>query len=494
KTLTSRPHSSVQDNFCGRLSQKFNLEAGSYTWRYRRDDRLRIFINGVMDVDAWSANTSYVEEPMTIPADGEYEIIILFVDTGSNALLEVALKDNGLQDAGDCNWQQSETAVEGVTPRSGGKMWVDSPQGNYNNDTYCILRLRGVVNLSTATRPRVEFWDQYALQITTDTAWFAVREQGTADWYAQEIHRGGVTNYTWTKQEVRLDLFDGINATNGTSVNDLNFSGKKVEIAFILEADAAVNAPGWWIDDFRVYEKTYKMYYLGFTDDVEGPVEWVSEGAWAKDGTRKNSGSSAWHDSPGGNYTANTNSSLVLNGLLDLRGSTVIDPEIAFWHSYNLQSADQILVEASTDEGGIWTPLKTALTDTTNYLIQGSDSIPASDFKLVTVPLGMSGQDYKGQLVMIRFRILTDGSNHADGWWIDDIQFRNKPIFSPILPDWCTGFETTNEDWTMEGSWGLTSSASTGKASYGGAQSMTDSPGSNYGNNTNSSLELNRPI
>lgn len=495
KTLLDKGNSGLgQSDFCARFSQKFNLKAGTYNWHYRKDNYLRIYINGVMDVDAWGGGTSYVDEPMTIPADGEYEIIILFVDTGSNALLEVALQDNGLQDAGDCDWQQVEGTSETVTPRSGGKMWSDSPGRNYYNDTYCILRLRGVVNLATATRPRVEFWDQYALQITTDTAWFAVREEGTTDWFAQEIHRGGVTNYTWTKQEVRLDLFDGVNATSGAPVNDLNFAGKKVEIAFILEADASVNAAGWWIDDFRVFEKTYKLYYLGYTDDVEGPVDWVSEGQWAKDGTRTNSGANAWHDSPGGNYASNTNSSLVLNGLLDLRGPTVVDPELAFWHSYALATADQILVEASIDEGSTWTPLKTSLTDTTNYLIQGSASLPATDFNLVTVPLGMSGQDYKGQLVMLRFRILTDGSTNADGWWIDDIQFRNKPVYTPVFPDWCEGFEGTNEDWTMEGSWAPTGSATNGRASYSGTRSMTDSPGSNYSGNVNSSLELNRSV
>ncbi len=498
KTVSNAPHPNVSADFCGRLSKKFTLKAGNYTWKYKNDNSLKIHVNGASPmVNATSVNSSYVTTAWTVPADGEYDIAIVFVDTTGNAVLEVALLDGGLQDAGECDWQQIPNAnqptddLPSLPSHSGSAFWSDSPTRNYYNDTYCILRLRGVLNLVSATRPRVEWWDKYDLAVTTDTAWFAIREQGTSDWMMQEIHRGGVSNYTWTRQEIRLDLFDGINGTSSAPVSDLDFRGKKVEVAFIMQADSATNDKGWSVDSFRVFEKTYQYFYMGYDDDAESTTtDWVTEGTWGKDTARANSGSSSWHDSPGANYASNVNSSLTLNGLLDLRGPEVLDPEIYFWHSYNLAATtDRIFVEASENEGETWVALKTSPSDATDYLEQAT-SIPATDFTAVSIPLDITGQNFIGKTIMIRFRIQTDASTNAGGWWIDDIQFRNKPVLAVIVPDYCETFEgsSASSDWTPEGSWGLSTTA------YAGTKSMADSPAGSYSNNANSSLVLNRPV
>lgn len=492
KNLSSKGHASLDGsaNFCGRFSQKFNLKAGNYTWDYKADDYVRVHVGTSTVINKWTAGVGNGTAAWTVPADGEYQVTIVFVDLSSNAELNVALKNNGLQDEGECDWRQVVSDDLVSSSYAGSEFWSDSPPGPYSASSTCILRLRGVINLESATSPRVEWWDVYDLNLTTDTAWFAVREAGTSDWYQQEIHRANVANSDWTRQEVRLDQFDGIRQSDGTPVNDVNFSGKRVEVAFILETDAANQDKGWAIDGFRVFEKTYQMYYLGFGDDVEGSeVHWISEGTWAKHNGRTNSGTNAWHDSPAGTYQASSNNSLTLNGMLDLTGAGVFEPEIYFWHSYNLQATDDIFVEASEDEGETWVSLKTSPADTTNYLERGPVSLPATDFVAASVPLGMTGQDFIGKKIIIRFRIAADGASHGDGWWIDDIEFRNKPTSVPIIPNWCETFEGTTGDWTLEGSWGLTTTAD-----YEGFQSITDSPSGNYSNNTNSSLLLNRPI
>ena len=153
---------------------------------------------------------------------------------------------------------------------------------------------------------------------------------------------------------------------------------------------------------FYVFTTGLKMSI--FEDDVEGGAGgWTAEGDWAISDEASNSPSHAWSDSPGGDYGASVDASLI-SPVLDL--TSAAGPELSFFHTYELESGyDYGYLEATTD-GVAWSTLAT---------FNGSQP----DWAEVSVDMSA----YAGfPSVQIRFRIETDSIVHEDGWHVDDIQ------------------------------------------------------------------------
>jgi hypothetical protein len=535
-TANSRPRPNIFDtttssnNFCARFSGRFRLEAGTYTWRYRisdarssvgEADRLRITANGTQVVNDWDGvvTNGYIEVTWNVPDTRDFDIVVTYIDVRDTNILEVYLLGQGLRDVGTCNWTSvtSDTAEGGsVTIQNGGnRFWSDSPaqagnpQGLYAPSSYCILRLRGTVAFLGVSFPFVTWEDQHALNNPPDKLWFAVREIGK-DWLLKEIHGTNSTNYTWTKREINLAAFNGIDAVTRTAVPEQNYSNRIVEIAFIVESDIDFHDYGWFIRNFEATQQIVKEYAFPFADDMEATVpadrKWLADGSWGIDTALRRSGNQAWSDTPGVNYTNNSNSSIRLDGVIDMSNPSVaFAPELTFWHRWRLADNDRIFVEASTDLGNTWTALRTSATDPTDYLYTSGDD--AIDFRFERIPLDITGQNYIGRKVMFRFRLVSDGANVSDGWTIDDVQVRNKPIEVVIFPNWCDNAETASlAEYTPEGSWGAEAAGQQytdsrkGRGAYIGAQAFSDSPvagsttGGNYVNGTNSAILLNNVV
>jgi|GEM_PF-1806046 len=531
KTLGSSPHPDINNNFCARYSQTFNLQTGSYTWRVVINDdgssssvgdRVRIKIDGVPLINEWGGDfvmpaAGYAEYTWNVTAGVPYDIEIEFADVDGNAQLEVYLLDGGLVDSGLCDWTsigsgQSYTDYAGsgnsvtVSSRvSGNNFWSDSPakaenpDGLYGDDAFCILRLRGTVNLVSASFPYVSWWEQHAIALPTDTFWFGVREVGESEWYLKDIHSTASTNYSWTQQEVNLTNFTGVQESDRSAVGPIDFSGKQIEVAFIIETDSANNSYGWWITDFEIQEKNYRVFAFPFFDDLEGANNWYGEGTWDITSTAK-SGAKAWTDSPAGNFTDNENSSLYLDGVIDMRDTNNVQtPELAFWHRWELRSGDRIYAEVSKDFGETWLALRSDDTDTTDYLYDGGT--PNLTYKQEVLPLSLdsradgASQNFIGERIMVRFRLETNGWGQDDGWYIDDIIFRNKPVLGIIFPDWCDTLDSVDSlsNYILEGSWGL-EGAPVARNAYSGGLALSDSLGGNYVHNSNATATLDRIV
>ncbi|HEX3047243.1 MAG TPA: S8 family serine peptidase, partial [Bacillota bacterium] len=93
--------------------------------------------------------------------------------------------------------------------------------------------------------------------------------------------------------------------------------------------------------------------YTDFNETAENsPSQVVAEGTWGKTNDHPHSGLNSWTDSPDGNYTTNTDMSLVTVPI-NLNGS--INPVLHFWHRYSTKSEfDYCSVEVSTDYGTTW--------------------------------------------------------------------------------------------------------------------------------------------
>ncbi|NDJ86767.1 MAG: hypothetical protein GYB66_12845, partial [Chloroflexi bacterium] len=153
-------------------------------------------------------------------------------------------------------------------------------------------------------------------------------------------------------------------------------------------------------------------------------------------------------------------------------------PEIAFWHSWDLNYNDYIYVEMSTDRQS-WTALRTGPADSTDYLQDWG-----TETQMVQVTVDIPPSFWGLATTYVRFRLVSDDDSYqAQGWWIDDIEFRNRTS-DTVTPNWCDNMDGTSA-WFLDGQWNLTTAEQ-----YSGLYSLSDSPVGNYAAYSNSAAEL----
>jgi len=154
---------------------------------------------------------------------------------------------------------------------------------------------------------------------------------------------------------------------------------------------AAIGGFYWW-------ENTAGNFIIIFEDDADDPGNWDAEGDWAAVPDQ------SFTDSPGGNYGDNWDRSLTLRDPIDLRG--VSNAFLSFQVRFDFAEGDSGFVEISTNDGADWDRLDAYSGTLPHY---GERVIPLTD--------------YVGNLIKLRFRIVTNGDGiTADGWYIDDIR------------------------------------------------------------------------
>jgi len=169
-----------------------------------------------------------------------------------------------------------------------------------------------------------------------------------------------------------------------------------------------------------------------FLDDMEsGGSGWtVSHGQgssdWTLDPNHPHGGSAAWLAL---DVEAVSDQYLSLSTPISLPSST----ELSFWHDFTTEAGfDGGVVEISAD-GGAWRDLGSAFTQGGYPGIIAADSDSpiggrwaftgdSAGYAMSVVDLG----GYAGQSVQIRFRMATDGSVGAPGWFIDDVEITQR--------------------------------------------------------------------
>ncbi len=480
-TANSAPAAGVTADFCSRFSNSIMLNQGAYTFRYRRDDGIRIFVDGTTQLVAaqdWSyspTGNNYVEVNWVNPSTRAVPIVIQHRDTGSGAALEVSLFKSGQSgNSTDCNW-----SLVNWLPNSPPSAWHDSPpiSTNYTSGQNCILRYRGRIDLTQAAinNPFLEFSDAYDLG-QFDRA--VVSVSGSAQlgrWYDRTVHTGPAAASSYSRQSFDLTTFtDDLGASQ-------DFRGQFIEIRFILITDAsATNADGWYLDDITVDNRLETVYSIGFSDSMDTEDNWTNRGGWMLHDENVHSNPTAWSDSVGQPYTASNNNILELDGRIDLSAAVLDQPQFVFWHAYDLASGDAIYLEISHDRT-TWrmiTPNGTA-----TFLAQYQTQASFGQI-VVPIPSDVVNDPARRNRIYLRFRIQSNNSAQGDGWWVDDFQIRNRPSGS-IRPNWCDNMEAGGGNWIAGGDWGITNNDS-----HNGSQSWTDSTSGPYVHNTNSTLEL----
>ncbi len=184
-------------------------------------------------------------------------------------------------------------------------------------------------------------------------------------------------------------------------------------------------------DTLRAFTTTSAVV---FSDDATGGVtNWTIGTGW---GTTADAYSSplAFTDSPTGKYAANVNSALTMKNGVQLPPP---HNELRFRTKWSIEPAwDFGTVEASTNGGVNWHPLRTPLTRNGSGLSGSKQpvgsfgfdgfnpSVLASvlDTRDYWIEQSVDLSEFNGHTVLIRFRLASDGAEERDGWYLDDIR------------------------------------------------------------------------
>ncbi|MBN1287928.1 MAG: immune inhibitor A [Anaerolineae bacterium] len=355
--------------------------------------------------------------------------------------------------------------------------WSDSPGGNYIHGSNTSLTLDGYVEIpESAIKPALIFWNRWSLK-ALDHAYAEISTETNPNWVILLDHFNNA-NLAWTRQVLPLD----------------GYQGEKVRIRFRLDAtQLTAVGNGWWVDDISVEELNVPVVnVLPWRDDMESSsLWWIPEGEWALASEYYYSTDTAWSDSPGRNYTHGTDSALTINAIFDLAAVGIPNPELVFWDRYNLGSGDKAHVEISTDEGQSWTSIYNHYNETNTSWSRHA--------------LDLSG--YAAQRVMIRFRLdATQLTAVGNGWWIDDVEIRERPPEVIITLPWCEDFELgttaqcsdtryTGDKWQADGTWTLGNEAPPAAPTcHSGDNCWSDSPHTSYQHGTNAAITLQAKI
>lgn len=160
-----------------------------------------------------------------------------------------------------------------------------------------------------------------------------------------------------------------------------------------------------------------------FFDDFEGGLsQWSAAAPWGLTTASYSSPAYSVTDSPSSLYGNSVDAALTLGSAMDLSGA--VAPALAFHHRFQLETGyDYGYVEISTDGGASWTAPLATYTGAQGTWVR--DQIDLSGFA------GASD-------VRVRFRLVTDGTVPADGWYLDDVTVGEAPApvtqFLPSAP------------------------------------------------------------
>ena len=153
-----------------------------------------------------------------------------------------------------------------------------------------------------------------------------------------------------------------------------------------------------------------------FEDDMEsGTSDWSVDAPWALATAPVHDGTQAWTDSPSGNYR-NDQNTIIWSPVIDLTGVT--SATLTFWHRYAFASGDSGNVWVVREgEDGSWSTEEhvRAFTNT------------QTDWQQTSIDL----TPFVGESVRLAFQLVSDASETADGWYIDDVAVFSTDFVSP---------------------------------------------------------------
>lgn len=448
-------------------------------------------------------------------ASGGARVKLDITGTNSRNLSDTALPSGNP----NCNWNRaSDNRSNSPT-----FIWEENSSGqDFPANMRCHLELRGYVDFTALTSPKLIFWDVWDVRTGT-SVWLEIAEYNPdpaqRTWTRINLRSPGATNYNWTRNVVDLSAYVGGWAT------------KQLAMRFVMENTGSTASPRrWYVDDIEVRDWGNNNRFFrvcsgtGSTpeerqancgsywnlDSATQKADFITTGRWDLGGDRQSGGGDmAWDSNPGASSYANNYESsdtmpngvrvnyVELNGWVDLTGGAIPDaegddglPQISFSHAYDLNRRTQLEVQWTRDQADTaedaW--------QTVQVLVPWNNSNTQANLDMVNreVPLN-SIPNWNTQPFRLRFAMLVgQGANPSRrGWWIDEIYIERQDRLRYSDYPFSDDAEDGMRKWTIEGQWGLEGA---GSGIFGSTNAFADSPGSDYTHNTNASLILRYPI
>jgi len=316
------------------------------------------------------------------------------VSSGSNEVSATTLEaDTGTypysddMESGD-RWSNSlPWQLTDEDAHSGSYCFTDSPDGNYaNNIDRSMVK---EIDLGSALRPVLSFWDKYSLESYHDFGWVEVSNDGGVHWQ-RRFFVTGTSSGQWLKEEIDLS----------------EYAGQVIRVRFRLTSDDnGVTNDGWYIDDVEITENTATTPFPFVEDFEQGArANWLLSNWRDVSSSSAHDSSYAVTDSPKGVLGNAVYAGMTLRGTIDL--IDVASPKLSFWYKFDASSEDYLCVYVSTDGGRDWIRLWQfgRYSDQNNWTRVELDLSP-----------------YRSSRVAIRFQVEDRNYGNGDGAWIDDV-------------------------------------------------------------------------
>lgn len=235
---------------------------------------------------------------------------------------------------------------------------------------------------------------------------------------------GGITNFLLTDT-----LPTNVTYLSGGTYNSAN---RVVSFPVTMGAGQTIN----YTFTVKINTGSYFPTLDLFSDLANGPSTsptWTaatsSSGGWTVSNTRSFSPSSSYHSS---NPDIEANITLTLANSIAL-GNT--PPPLSFRHWFNSESTyDGGVIEVSINNGITWADLQpnfvvggyNSSMDATTLLSGRRAWSGSSNEQFIRTKVNMNS--YANQNVKIRFRYITDVGTNLEGWYVDDIRFRDQAL------------------------------------------------------------------
>lgn len=183
-------------------------------------------------------------------------------------------------------------------------------------------------------------------------------------------------------------------------------------ISYII---AVNNGTFTWQDTIT---KIYGATNILLANSGGSTIGWTALGNWNTTSTQYRSAPSSITDSPFGNYGAGDYNIFTVDSTIDL--SNALSAQLSFYTRFEIEPGyDFAQAEVSTDNGASWTALCGHYTTNNNNLDNGNPIW--TGFQTGWVKEQLSLDNYLGQQILIRFRLLSDWGNEFDGFFFDDL-------------------------------------------------------------------------
>lgn len=180
------------------------------------------------------------------------------------------------------------------------------------------------------------------------------------------------------------------------------------------------------VDNGNYVQTNYVTKYYGnvvnkFSEPANSISQWTRTGKWDITSSQYVSSPTSITDSPTGNYSNNSDTNIRTTSTINL--TTAVAAQLEFKARWNIEKGyDYVALEISTN-GTTWQQLCGKYTSTgTSNQISGQPIYDGVQTTWVKEQIDLSA--YLGQQIYIRFRLKSDSSTTADGFYFDDLYVR----------------------------------------------------------------------